>query len=96
MTRRTTTAEREVDEQVSRFAAERLVYDAKLVVPCRVLWNGFKGWCDEGFEDWPLPTYFFASLARAGVEFHTRGRGRLRRVAHGVGFRQDNRNGKAA
>lgn len=88
--------EGETDKQVSRFIADTAVLDPKLVVPARVVWDAYVAWCEDGFEEFVPANHFFASLCRAGVELHPGGRGRLKRVAHGIGFRQEGRHAQRA
>ena len=73
-------------ELYSEFAAERLIFDARLVVPLRLLYQEFlkrDRLLSEGF-----PADVFVSLLQAsGVEIKGGGRGKLKRVAIGVGIR---------
>ncbi len=74
----------------SAFMRDRTVEDPALMCPVRVLWREYEAYCGKwGFE--PALVHVFISWLSAteGVRLKTGGQGRLRRMAVGVGLRQE-------
>lgn len=68
------------------FAAERLIFDPKLVVPLRLLYREFMRHDSLMVAGFPADV-FVSLLQTSGVEIKGGGKGRLKRVAIGVGMR---------
>ena len=75
------------EAQVRKFIGERCTLGVSLVIPLRVLWRGYKEWCEEwGLEadagelrDFPL-TRSWAEVVGP------RGSGAIRTIVRGVGL----------
>jgi len=71
-----------------RFIGERCVIGPNLVVPLRVLWREYERWADEQALPDPQPRDLKAALdAPWATVSEPKGRGRMRTVVHGVGFK---------
>jgi len=68
------------------FATERLIFDTRLVVPLRLLYQEFLK-CDPLLSTGFPADVFVSLLQTSGVEIKGGGRGKLKRVAIGVGIR---------
>lgn len=73
----------EAISKFSKFARARLVFHDNLCVPMMVLWREYQSWAEDALD----AEKFVKCLLEAGVYIEDKGRGRLKRVALGVGIK---------